>query len=100
MEEILEKPMLVMQVRPEFSIIYKANPKIKFKKEHLKTRKDFKTYLSKTAKNWKEGTYFLRSGDGTFAQFYVKKGGKVTLHKENKNNLPFLCWDYVGKKKK
>jgi hypothetical protein len=99
MDEVIGKPMLVMQVRPEFSIIYKASPKIKFKEEHLSTRKEFRDFLSKASRNWKEGTYFLRAGNGTFAQFHVKKGGKVTLHKENKNNVPFLCWSYLGRKK-
>jgi len=98
MEEIVNKPMLVMQVRPEFSIVYKASPKIKFKEEHFNTRKEFVTYLSRTAKHWKEGTYFLRSDSGPFASFFVKKGGKITLHKENKNNVPYLCWSYIGKK--
>ncbi len=99
MEEIVNKPMLVMQVRPEFSIVYKASPKIKFKEEHLKTKKEFIDHLSKTARHWKEGTYFLRSNLGTFASFNVKKGSRVKLHKENKNNIPYLCWTYLSNKK-
>ncbi len=98
MEDVIEKPMLVMQVRPEFSVIYKANPKMKLKKEHLKTKKVFSDYLCKQTKNWKEGEYFLRSGLGTFAAFYVKKGGRVTLFKENKNKNPYLCWSYMTKR--
>ena len=101
MENFIGKAMFVMQVRPEFSIVYKANPKIKFKEEHLNSRKEFTKFLSKTAKHWKEGDYFIRPGMGmgTFAAFYVKKGGKVTLHKENKNNVPYLVWTYFRKKK-
>ena len=98
MEEVIENPMLVMQVRPEFSVIYKANPKLKLKREYLKTRKVFSDYLSKQTKNWKEGEYFLRSGIGTFAAFHVKKGGKVTLFKENKNKVPYLVWTYMTRK--
>ncbi|HLC22402.1 MAG TPA: hypothetical protein VJJ79_01370 [Candidatus Nanoarchaeia archaeon] len=100
MHEVTEKPMLVMQVRPEFSIIYKANPKLKLKKEHIKTQREFLGYLTRTAKNWKEGRYFLRSNLGTFAAFYVKKGGHVTLYKENKQKIPYLCWSYFGKRKR
>jgi hypothetical protein len=99
MEEFVNKPMLVMQVRPEFSVAYKASPKLKFRKEHLETKKDLQSFLSKTAKNWKEGEYFLRSGKGTFAAFFVKKGGKITLHKENKNKVPYLVWNVLGIKK-
>lgn len=96
--EFFEKPMIVMQVRPEFSIQYKANPKLRFKKEHLKTKKAFVEHLSKITKNWKAGEYYLRSSNGPFASFIVKKGGKVTLIKEAKNRMPYLCWAYIGKK--
>jgi hypothetical protein len=92
MEDLIEKPMLVMQIRPEFSVVYKANPKLKLRKEYIKSKKEFTDYLAKTAKNWKEGDYFLRSGIGPFAAFNVKKGGKITLFKENKNKIPYLCW--------
>ncbi|MSR86431.1 hypothetical protein EXS74_03475 [Candidatus Woesearchaeota archaeon] len=98
MEELIEKPMLVMQIRPEFSIIYKANPKLKLKIEYLKTKREFTDYLTKTTKNWKEGEYFLRSNLGPFAGFHVKKGAKVTLFKENKNKVPYLCWALLGNK--
>jgi len=98
MENIIEKPMLVMQIRPEFSIVYKANPKLKLKKHHLKTKKDFTEYLSKTTRTWKEGEYFLRSPIGPFAGFQVKKGGKIILFKENKNKVPYLCWTMLGGK--
>jgi len=91
-EKFIGKPMMVMQMRTEFSIQYKASPKIKFKEEHLKTKKDFVEFLSKTSKNWKEGNYFLRSELGPFAGFIVKKGGKVKLNKENIHNCPYLCW--------
>lgn len=99
MEEIIQKPMLVMEVRPEFSILYKANPKIHIKKEHLKTKHTFQDFLAKSAKNWKQGYYFLRSDIGPFAGFFVKKGGKITLYKEAKNNTPYLCWNYIGRRK-
>jgi len=98
MEEILNKPMMVMEVRPEFSIQYKANPKLKLRPEHLKTKTEFQKFLKKTTKNWKQGNYFLRSQIGPFAGFDIKKGGKLTLKKEAKNNIPYLCWSYIGKK--
>ena len=44
---------MVMEIRPEFSIQYKAKPKIKFKEEHLKDTKAFREFLKKTTKNWK-----------------------------------------------
>jgi len=98
--EVYEEPMIVMQVRPEFSIQYKASPKIKFRKEHLKTKKDFIEHLSRISKNWKEGEYYLRSNQGPFASFVVKRGRKVNLIKEAKNRIPYLCWAYIGKKGK
>ena len=97
-DQFLQKPMMVMQTRTEFSIQYKASPKIKFKEEHLKNKKDFVEFLSKTSKHWKEGNYFLRSDLGPFAGFYVKKGGKVKLLKENQNKTPYLCWGILGTK--
>ena len=96
MIDVIEKPMLVMQVRPEFSIIYKANPKVKLKKEHLRTQREFTDYLTRVTKNWKEGDYFLRSHLGPFAGFHVRKGGKVMLYKENKSKVPYLCWSFLG----
>jgi hypothetical protein len=99
MEEFTNKPMIVMQVRPEFSVQYKASPKIKFKKEHLISRKEFVEFLSKASKNWKEGNYFLRSDLGPFAAFDVNRGKRINLHKENKNNVPYLCWSILSAKK-
>jgi hypothetical protein len=99
MEEFVNKPMIVMQVRPEFSVQYKASPKIKFKKNHFSSRKDFVEFLTKTSKNWKEGNYFLRSDLGPFAAFDVTRGKRISLHKENKNSVPYLCWSILGRKK-
>ncbi len=88
-----------MQVRPEFSIQYKASPKIQFKTEHLENKKALLEFLSKKTKHWKEGDYFLRSHIGPFAGFFVKKGGRVTLHKENQNRVPYICWSLIAKRK-
>ena len=55
-------------------------------------------YRAQTSKHWKEGNYFLRSDLGPFAGFYVKKGGKVKLLKENQNKTPYLCWGILGTK--
>tara|TARA_Y100000310_G_C20636348_1_gene791368 strand:+ start:1034 stop:1336 length:303 start_codon:yes stop_codon:yes gene_type:complete len=98
-EEILTKPMMVMEMRPEFSIQYKAKPKIKFKAEHFKDKKSFKEFIQKTTKNWKSGRYFLRSEVGPFVEFQKSKEGKVKLHKENNKNIPYMCWQFIGKKK-
>ena len=98
-ETFTDKEMMVMQVRPEFSIQYKASPKIKFKVEHLENKKALVEFLAKKTKHWKEGDYFLRSHLGPFAGFFVKKGGKVTLHKENQNRVPYICWSVLSKLK-
>ena len=87
---------MVMEMRPEFSIQYKANPKLKLRPEYLKTKKSFQVFLQKTTKNWKKGNYFLRSDIGPFAGFIIKEG-KLVLKKETKNNTPYLCWSYIGK---
>lgn len=99
MNKFVNKEMIVMQVRPEFSIQYKASPKIKFKEEHLENKKNLTEFLSKITKNWKDGQYFVRSDIGPFAGFQIKKGSKIKLLKENQNRNPYLCWGLIGQNK-
>ena len=101
-ELFITKPMMVMEIRPEFSIQYKASPKLKLKKEHICDKKAFIEHLKKTTKNWKSGRYFLRSDVGPFAEFHISKERKFVLEKENKHKMPYLCWQFFasGKSRK
>lgn len=87
---------MVMEMRPEFSIQYKASPKLKLKKENISDKKSFVEFLTKTTKNWKSGRYFLRSDVGPFAEFHISKERKLVLEKETKNKIPYLCWQFFA----
>ncbi len=70
--DFLEKPFMVMEMRPEFSLVYRTCPELRLRKEHLKSVKVFREYLERAARQWKNGRYYLRSSIGPFASFYVK----------------------------
>ncbi|MBI5871954.1 hypothetical protein HZB88_02615 [archaeon] len=94
--DFLDKPFMVMEMRPEFSLIYKTCPELRVRKEHLKSTKIFKEYIGKVARQWKSGRYYLRSSIGPFASFNIKDK-KVNLIRESNGRQPYLCWAFLGR---
>jgi len=82
-----------MQVRPNYSIVYQFKPILKLENRHVKTQKDFVGFIREVSTNWKEGDYFLKSQQGTFAYFNLK-GNKVKLLKKSRMGKEYLCWQY------
>lgn len=91
---VIENKMTVMQVRPNYSILYQFKPTIKLEKSHVKTQKDFVKFIKVTAQNWKDGDYFLKCPEGTFAYFTLN-GSRVKVFKKSKTTgKEYLCWQY------
>lgn len=87
--------MTVMQVRPNYSIVYQFKPLLKLEKKHIKTQKHFIGFIKEVSTNWKDGDYFLKSQKGTFAYFNLN-GTKVRLLKKSKFGKEYLCWQFFG----
>ena len=90
-----EDKMTVMQVRPNYSIVYQFKPILKVDKRFLKTQKHFVSYIKEVSTNWKDGDYFLKTLEGTFAYFNLE-GSKVKLLKKSKTGKEYLCWKHFG----
>ncbi len=92
--------MMVMQVRPNYSIQYQFKPFIKPSQEECKTKKEFTKFIKELTKNWKDGEYFFRSNQGTFAYFTLN-GNRVKLHKKSqRTGNEYLCWQYFQEEPK
>ncbi len=92
---VLDDKMTVMQVRPNYSIVYQFKPTLKLEKRVVKSQKDFMDYIKSLSTNWKEGDYFLKCSKGTFAYFNLQ-GSKVKLFKKSRTGRDYICWDYFG----
>ena len=90
---IFDDNMTVMQVRPNYSIVYQFKPTLRIEKRHVKTQKDFISYIKEISTNWKDGSYFLKCNTGTFAYFNLD-GNKVNLLKKSKIGKEYLCWQH------
>ena len=97
-----EGKMIVMQVRPNYSIIYQFKPELKIEEEYIKDKKElnrksllyyipFIKFLKHSA-NWKTGKYFLKCSKGTFASFEVE-GKNIKLLKKSTKGKDYLCWN-------
>ncbi len=101
---VFNEKMTVMQVRPNYSIVYQFKPLVRIERRHVKTQKNFVGFVKDIAGNWKDGDYFLKSSRGTFAYFNLN-GSRVRLLKKSKLGKEYLCWQYFtdvngnGKKK-
>jgi len=94
---VFDDKLTVMQVRPNYSIVYQFKPTLKLEKKHVKTQKHFTDFLKLQASNWKDGDYFLKSTKGTFAYFSIN-GNRVKLSKKSRIGKEYLCWQYfIGK---
>jgi len=97
---VFSEDMTVMQVRPNYSIVYQFRPTLRLEKRHAKTRKDFVTHLKDLTSTWKEGDYFLRCSQGTFC-YLTLNGRSVSLQKKSKvTGKEYLCWQYFSDTKK
>ena len=94
---VFNEKLQVMQVRPNYSILYQFRPEIKIEKNYVKTHKNFVRYIQSLSTNWKPGAYFLKHSKGTFAYFTIKRG-HVKLFKKSKLGKEYLCWQYFDAK--
>ncbi|MBS3167760.1 hypothetical protein J4216_01405 [Candidatus Woesearchaeota archaeon] len=92
---VIDNKMTVMQVRPNYSIIYQFKPTLRIEKRHVKSQKDFVGYIKEISTNWKDGDYFLKTELGTFAYFTLN-GNRVKLFKKSKIGKEYLCWQFFG----
>ena len=95
--------MTVMQVRPNYSIVYQFKPLLRLESESVETEKHFVSFIKDVSKNWRDGDYFFRCSEGTFAYFTLN-GNRVKLSKKSRMGKEYLCWQYfaepVKKKRK
>jgi len=90
---VFDDKMTVMQVRPNYSIVYQFKPTLKIERKHARSQKNFITFIKETAANWKDGSYFIKCSKGTFAYFNLN-GSRVKLMKKSKVGREYLCWQY------
>ena len=90
---VLDEKMTVMQVRSNYSIVYQFKPTLRLEKKQVKTQQDFVKYLKELTNNWKDGDYFFKTTQGTFAYFNLT-GNKVKLSKKSRLGREYLCWNY------
>lgn len=83
-----------MQVRPNYSIVYQFKPSIKLERCHVKTQRDFIKFIKVTAENWKDGDYFFKCQQGTFAYFTIN-GSRIKVAKKSKiTGKEYICWQF------
>ena len=93
---VLHEKMTVMQVRPAYSTVYQFKPYLKFSDDHVKSKRDFVRFLKSVSENWKEGDYFFRCSQGTFA-YVTLDGARINvLRKSPRNGREYLCWQYFA----
>lgn len=89
---VLNDKMTVMQVRPNYSIVYQFKPQVKIDRRHVKSQKHFVGFIKEISTNWKSGDYFFKTHKGTFAYFTIN-GSRVALRK-SKLGKDYLCWQF------
>lgn len=93
---VLDDKMTVMQVRPNYSIVYQFKPTLKLEKKYVKTEREFAGFIKGISTNWKAGDYFLKCSQGTFAYFNLN-GSRIKFLKKSKMGKEYLCWEYFTK---
>ena len=86
------KPMAIMQVKTGYSELYRYKPYLKIPTRSIRTKREFVEYLRELTIDWKEGDYFLRSDEGTFAYFNLRNG-KIELKRTSLTGRRYLCWE-------
>ena len=90
---VLDEKMTVMQVRSNYSIVYQFKPTLRLEKKQVKSQQDFTRFLKELTGNWKDGDYFFKTSQGTFAYFNLA-GNKVKLSRKSRLGREYLCWNY------
>lgn len=88
----LSRELTVMQVKQGYSEVYMYKPTLVVTPKHLKSKKTFLSFLRDTTSNWKDGKYFFRNNEGTFAYFYLRDG-KITLRRVSNTGRRDLIWE-------
>lgn len=94
---VFDEHMNVMQVRPNYSIVYQFKPTVRIDKRHVRSRRDFVDFIKGVTTTWKDGDYFIRCSKGTFCYFTLN-GRRVKLLKKSKTGKDYLCWQYFNGK--
>jgi hypothetical protein len=87
----LNKEITVMQVKQGYSEVYMYKPTLVITPKHLKNKKVFLDFIKQTSGNWKDGRYFFRSEEGTFAYFEIREG-KINLRRVSNTGKKDLVW--------
>ena len=88
----LTKQMAIMQVKSGYSELYRYKPYLKIPKNKIKSKKEFVNYLRELTLDWKEGDYFIRNDEGTFAYFNIREG-RIELRRTSNSGKRYLCWE-------
>ena len=88
----LNREFTVMQVKQGYSEVYMYKPTLVITPKHLKNKKAFLEFVKSTSSNWKDGKYFFRAEEGTFAFFDLREG-KVNLRKVSSTGKKDLVWE-------
>ncbi|MEK6973969.1 MAG: hypothetical protein AABW41_01910 [Nanoarchaeota archaeon] len=88
----LSRELTVMQVKQGYSEVYMYRPTLVITPKHLKNKRVFLDFLKGTSSNWKDGKYFFRSEEGTFAYFDLREG-KINLRKMSNTGRKDLVWE-------
>lgn len=90
----INKELTVMQVKQGYSEVYMYKPTLIITPKHLRNKKVFVEFLRGTSANWKDGRYFFRSEEGTFAYFEIRDG-KINLRRVANNGKKDLIWQKI-----
>ncbi len=81
-----------MQVKQGYSEVYMYKPTLVITPKHLKNKKAFLGFLKGTTSNWKDGKYFFRTNEGTFAYFDLREG-RINLRRLSNTGRKDLIWE-------
>ena len=95
----IEDKMTVMQVRPTYSIVYQFKPQLRLEDSHIRSEKELVGFIKEVSGNWRDGDYFFRCSQGTFAYFSLN-GKRVKLSRKSRLGKEYLCWQYFSAPKK
>lgn len=83
-----------MQVKQGYSEVYMYKPTLVITPRHLKNKKAFLDFLKETSSTWKDGKYFFRSEEGTFAYFDLRES-RINLRRVSNTGKKDLVWEKI-----